>query len=397
MANDDTRGIGERIIEALDAAGYRRRSAASKVSVMGGGSGDEAVAAGRDLLGLLARTGGYSVPSWPVELGGAGLSGNGAALREVAAATAQFELPDLYPFGVGTALVGPTVIEHGTDEQRTTWLPKIADGSEIWCQLFSEPDAGSDLANLACRAERDGDVWRITGQKVWSSRAHYSDWGLLLARTDPAQPKHAGITAFGVPMKQDGVVVRPLIQLNGDDHFNEVFLDGAIVDDRWRIGGIGQGWSIALTTLAHERSGLGGSGMGGGISKAQVLDLARRTDRSTDPLARQRLARAYTGMEIGRLSRVVGAGTHGSAAKLRMVASTKSVADLAADLLGPAAVAASSGDGFDEWRTLFLTAPSMSIRGGTDEVQRNIVGERVLGLPPEPRVDKGIPFRDVRR
>ena len=170
---------------------------------------------------------------------------------------ARYDAPDLYPFAVGLAIVGPTVLVHGSDDQKARWLPHILDGSEIWCQLFSEPDAGSDLAGLRSRAVRDGERWTVTGQKTWSSRAHYAAWGLLLARSDPPVPKHAGITAFGLPMGQPGVEVRPLRQVNGDLHFNEVFMEDAAVDDHDRIAAEGEGWAVARTSLGFERGGHG--------------------------------------------------------------------------------------------------------------------------------------------
>jgi alkylation response protein AidB-like acyl-CoA dehydrogenase len=318
--------------------------------------------------------------------------------RVVAEELSHFERPDLYPFMVGISLVGPTLLTHGTDEQKARWLPPIRSGEEIWCQLFSEPDAGSDLAGLRARAERDGDVWRITGSKVWSSRAHYSQWGLLLARTDWSVPKHAGITAFGIDMSAPGVEVRALRQMNGDTHFNEVFLDGAPVPDDCRIGAPGEGWRVAITTLMHERGSIGGGGLG--VSRDQVLALGRA--HPGDAVARQRIAGVLSQMEVARWTglRARAAaeagrppGPEGSGAKLRLSATIKELADLALDGEGMGGVAreeAPAGD--DDWQTLFLTAPSLSIRGGTDEIQRNILGERVLGLPAEPRPDKETPF-----
>jgi alkylation response protein AidB-like acyl-CoA dehydrogenase len=292
--------------------------------------------------------------------------------------------PDLYPFLVGLALVTPVVSAHGTPDQQARWLPRIQTGEEIWCQLFSEPDAGSDLAALSTRAVRDGDVWHVTGQKVWSSRAHYSKWGLLLARNDPSVPKHKGITAFAIDMTVPGVEVRPLVQMNGDRHFSEVFLTDAPVADDNRIGAVGEGWGVAITTLMHERGALG---PGGGPGRNDLLDLVRRTGRGTDPVARQRVAGVVTALQLGRIS-----GGHGSARKLLGTHTVKALADLAIDLQGLGGLV-----GEDDWLTLFLTAPSISIRGGTDEIQRNILGERVLGLPPEPRLDKAVPFSEVPR
>jgi alkylation response protein AidB-like acyl-CoA dehydrogenase len=368
-----------------------RRAADRPLQVMGAGSDD--VEEGRTYL---ARLGPWAVPTWPVELGGLGATAEQAdAVRHE---LAGYRTPDLYPFMVGIALVAPTLLTHGTPEQLQRWLPPMGVGAEIWCQLFSEPGAGSDLAGLTTRAERDGDMWRLTGQKVWSSRAHYSRWGLALARTDWQVPKHAGITCFAVDMSAPGVEVRPLRQMNGDTHFNEVFLDEAAVHDDDRIGGVGDGWRVAITTLMHERASIGGSG-GGGVGRDQLLELAARPGAGDDPVNRQRLAAVLAEMEVARMTalraREAGRlgrppGPEGSGGKLRMSATLKAVADLALDIQGLRGVV---GEG--DWQTLFLTGPSFSIRGGTDEIQRNILGERVLGLPPEPRPDKDHPFSQV--
>jgi alkylation response protein AidB-like acyl-CoA dehydrogenase len=238
----------------------------------------------------------------------------------------------------------------------------------------------------------------VTGQKVWSSRAHYSRWGLLLARTDPSVPKHAGITAFGLDMEAPGVSVRPLRQMNGDVHFNEVFMDDACVADADRIGAEGDGWRVAITTLMHERGALG---PGGGPGRRELIDLIGSEGAAGDPLVRQRAAAVVSQLEVGRLTNLRARaamqsgrppGPEGSGAKLRGAGAIKALADLAVDLSGLGGLV-----GEDEWLTLFLTAPSISIRGGTDEIQRNILGERVLGLPPEPRPDKGVPFKEVPR
>jgi alkylation response protein AidB-like acyl-CoA dehydrogenase len=400
--------------KAFFAAHLEPRRAGAPVSVLGAAGGDEALAAGRRYLELLAP-GGWAVPGWPEACGGRGASPEVAGA--IAADLAGYDAPDLYPYAVGLALVGPTVLALGSGEQQRRWLPRIASGEEIWCQLFSEPDAGSDLAGLATRAERaqpdDADRWNVSGQKTWSSRAHYAARGLLLARTDPDVPKHAGITAFAIPMRQPGVDVRPLRQINGDAHFNEVFIDGAGVDDRDRIGAAGEGWRVALTTLGLERAGMGGGGSGsagggGGVHRDQLVEHVACHRDPTDRVTRARLVSVLTDVEVARLSgmRARAAaragrppGPEGSGGKLRLSATLSAIAGLAVDVQGPAGVAwpADVGDEGDEWTTVFLTAPSMSIRGGTDEIQRNIIGERVLGLPAEPRVDKDIPFRAARR
>jgi len=369
------------------------RTGEAGLSLLGAGQDD--LEAGRRLLATLADTG-WAVPTWPREWGGRGASGEEAAV--IGQELARFEVPDLYPFMVAVALVAPVLLAHGSAEQQARWLPAIRTGEDIWCQLFSEPDAGSDLAALSTRAVADGDLWRVTGQKVWSSRAHYSRWGLLLARTDPDVPKHQGITAFAVDMAAPGMEVRPLRQMNGDTHFNEVFLSDAPVRDADRIGEVGDGWRVAITTLMHERGALG---PGGGPGRKELIGLAGATGATADPVLRDRLAAVVTQLETGRLNSMRARaarqsgrppGPEGSGAKLRGAAAIKAMADLAVDVQGLGGLV-----GEDDWLTLFLTAPSISIRGGTDEIQRNIVGERVLGLPAEPRLDKTVPFNQVPR
>jgi alkylation response protein AidB-like acyl-CoA dehydrogenase len=384
---------------AFDAVLPRRR-ADRPATVLGAGNDD--VEPGRRFLAALAP-GGWMVPTWPVDAGGRGASEEDAAA--IAAALAGFEVPDLYPYLVGLHVVGPTLLAIATPEQRRRWLPAIADGSVIWCQLFSEPGAGSDLATLGARAERDGDSWRVTGQKVWSSRAAYAEVGFLLARTDPDVPKHSGITAFALDMHAPGVEVRPLRQMNGDAHFSEVFLDGAPVADADRIGEPGDGWRVARTALASERGALGAVSSGTGVSTRRLAALARARDHGDDAVVRDRVAAAHALAEVSRLTRARARdraesgrvpGPEGSGGKLVGSAIFKTAADTAMGVLGAAGVAGDDPSA-DEWRTLFLTAPSVSIRGGTDEIQRNIVGERVLGLPAEPRVDTDRPWKDVPR
>jgi len=371
----------------------RRTATDAPGTVLGAGSDD--LEAGRGYLGALAD-GGWAVPTWPVEHGG--MAATGERLAIVQQEMARFAVPDLYPFLVALALVGATLLEHGTDEQRARWLPAIKDGSEIWCQLFSEPDAGSDLAGLATRATRDGDEWVVDGQKVWTSRGHYSRWGLLLARSNPSVPKHAGITVFGLDMHSPGVDVRPLRQMNGDTHFTEVFLSGVRIPDRDRIGPVDGGWRVALTTLAHERGGVA-TGGGNWIDENRLIALAREQQLDHDPVVRQRLARVIVELRVASLTmrrardraKAGRPGPEGSGLKLRSSAAFRDFTDAAMAVLGPHAVAGTDANDGD-WQTLFLTAPSLSIRGGTDEIQRNIVGEHVLGLPSEPRVDRDLPF-----
>jgi alkylation response protein AidB-like acyl-CoA dehydrogenase len=390
--SQDPAGRRARTVAELEAI-LTRRLPGSRVSVLGAGSDD--LEAGRAYLAALAG-GGYIAATWPVEYGGMGLGPEEAAA--VRSALADFEAPDLYPWLVGIDLIGPTILAHGNEEQKRRWLPAIQDGTEIWCQMFSEPDAGSDLAGLKARAVLDGDGWRVSGSKVWTSRAHYSQWGLLLARFDPAQPKHKGIVAFGVDMTSPGVTVKPLVQMNRDAHFNEVFLDDVWVPDTDRVGEAGEGWRVALTCLSFERGALGG---GLGVTEDQVRRLAGLLPAG-DGVARDQWAARMVEYRVTRLTAARAAearragrppGPEDSGSKLRGTAMVKRLAALALQLEGPAATVDEGGT--DEWESLFLVSPSLSIRGGTDEIQRNILGERVLGLPPEPRVDKDKPFNQT--
>ena len=363
------------------------------------GAGNDDIEEPRRYLSALAA-GGWVVPSWPAEFGGRGASPAEAEL--VRAVLAGLPRPDLYPFQVGIDLVGPTLLVHGTAEQKQRWLRPIADGSEIWCQMFSEPSAGSDVANVATRARRDGDGWLLTGQKVWTSRGAYSAWGLVLARTDPSVPKHKGLTVFAVRMDVPGVTVRPLRQMNGDQHFSEVFLEDARVSDADRVGAVGEGWRVALTVLANERTGLKddtGSAPAVADPPEWLTDLAA-AGALRDEVLRERAMRVFVDECVVRLMQARSAassragnppGPDGSGQKLRAAAVFKQRAQLVKDALGLAGLLSSTPGNVE-----FLTAPSMSIRGGTDEIQRTIIGERVLGLEREPRVDKDKPWQQSR-
>jgi len=302
----------------------------------------------------------------------------------------QYRLPDLYPFSIGLNMAGPSIIQYGNEQQKQRWLPKIRNGEEIWCQLFSEPGAGSDLASLSTHAQSDGDQWIINGQKVWSSRAHYAQWGLLLARTDKNVPKHSGITCFAIDMTSRGVDVRPLRQMNGDAHFNEVFMTDLVVPNEYRIGLPGSGWSVALTTLANERSAVGRSSSVG-VTANQISDLMKEQGTRLSRKDRDTLIEAWIRLEVLRVhirrGRSVELGKRapewGSLDKLVTVKTLQFVANAAINASGVTVL-----EGSNAWLTLFLTSPSLSIRGGTDEIQKNIIGQRILGLPPETKVAK---------
>ncbi len=389
----------EQIRSALDSI-LERRNADTRLTTMGAGSDD--LEAGRRYLANTVDDG-WHVPTWPTEHGGRNASASQNAL--IGSVLREFIVPDLYPFAIGLGMVGPALLTHGSDSQQEEWLKAIASGTSIWCQMFSEPEAGSDLANVALQATLDGDEWVIEGQKTWTSRAMWADWAICLARTDPVQPKHKGLTMFAMPMSIPGVEVRPLMQMNRDAHFSEVFVEQARLDDQWRIGDVGEGWRVAMTVLAHERAGGGSRGGGDGSTKgghipSWIKDLqALPTEQnaiwddavmgvySHDAVSR------WTTQRAADEARSSGSpGPAGSGAKLRTVKSYKGRAYLANQSSGAYGML-EDGHGYIE----LMTAPSMSIRGGTDEIQRNILGERVLGLPGEPRLDRDVPWKESRR
>ncbi len=297
-------------------------------------------------------------------------------------------------FAVAHGMVAPTLLTHGTDEQRRRYLPAMLDGSELWCQLFSEPGAGSDLASLTTGAERDGDEFVVNGQKVWTSNAQFSEWGILLARTHPAgESRHAGISYLVLDMATPGIDIRPLRQLNGEAHFNEVFLTDVRVPVENAVGEIDGGWKVAVTTLSNERVAIaGGSGMS---DPARLLLLARDSGVTADPGFRQRLADVHTRNEVIRylryrtqtaLSHGRRPGPEASVMKLLYADYVKRLADLALSVEGAFGMLEHpSAPAEGVWQQKFFNAVQASIGGGTDQIQRNILGERVLGLPREPR------------
>jgi alkylation response protein AidB-like acyl-CoA dehydrogenase len=342
---------------------------------------------------------GYGAISWPVEFGGAGLP----AAYEHAFLDEElgFQTPRSHEtFSVTVRLIAPTVRIFGTDALRARFVRRFLRAEELCCQLFSEPAAGSDLAGLATRATRDGDEWVINGQKVWSSGARFTPWGELIARTDPDVPKHAGMTAFIVPMDTPGIEVRPIRQMSGGATFNEVFFTDVRIPDRLRLGDVGAGWKVALTTLGFERGGRSSLHVGG--SWTQVRDLARWLGRTRDPLVRQALARLYGDRRITELvkERATTAGSadtpgpDASIGKLRWSRDMSRTSEVVSALLGPRLTADAGEWGTFTWTAHVLGAPGYRIAGGSDEIQRNIIGERVLGLPPEPRVDRDVAWKD---
>ena len=333
--------------------------------------------------------------TWPREAGGAGLTFLEEMVlhQEMALAKAP---PILNILGVGMA--GPTIIAYGTDEQKKRYPPKILSGEEIWCQGYSEPDAGSDLASLQTRAVKDGDTWVINGQKVWTSLAHIADWMMLLARTDPDAPRHKGITYFLLDMHAPGVTVKPLKQITGDDEFNEVFFDNVRVPESQVLGGVNNGWAVGLTTLMYERLALGfGLQVRLRIALDGLVDLARRMEKdgrviTKDPVMRQKLAQLwidteslkYTGARaVTKLLRGELPGPEASAGKMVWVETHQRLQELAMEIQGPYAQVRGGDRAVDGglWQYTFLRSRANSIEGGTTEIQKNIIGERVLGLP----------------
>ncbi|MFD9939904.1 acyl-CoA dehydrogenase family protein [Nonomuraea sp. NPDC059023] len=340
---------------------------------------------------------GYSGITWPKQWGGQGLTQ--AEERAFAAEARHHNLPT-YVFSIGLGMCGPTILDRGSDEQRARFLRPLLRGEHVWCQLFSEPGAGSDVASLQTKAERDGDGWVVNGQKVWTSVAQHADWGLLLARTDVDVPKHKGLTMFAVDMHHPGVTVKPLKDMTGHARFNEIFFDDVTIPDADRIGEVNDGWGVAVTTLLHERLSISaGVGMSGQRDNPVSFEALRDKLDTGDPYVRDQLVELHIRSRAlslfnQRLSQETRAGVfpgaRGSAAKLLLAELTMFQADLATSLAGPDAV---TDDGLSQAIAL---APALALGGGTNEIMRNIVGDRVLGLPPEPRVDKTVPFKDLK-
>lgn len=297
---------------------------------------------------------------------------------------------------VGEGLIGPTILHFGTDAQRARFLPAIASGAELWCQGYSEPNAGSDLANLSTRAELDGDEWVISGQKVWTSLAHWADWCFVLARTDRDAPRHRGISYLLVPMGQPGVEIRPIQQITGTSEFSEVFFDGARTAAEHVVGAVNDGWKVAMGTLAFERGALTlGQQLNFANEWREMVGVARDSGRSAEPVLRQRLAQAWIELEIMRYTALRGLSAMAkgevtrvtSISKLAWATLHRGLGELAMEVLGPWSQV---GDALPYDLTLaqrlFLYTRADTIYGGSNQIQRNVIGERVLGLPPEPKV-----------
>ncbi|WP_019630504.1 acyl-CoA dehydrogenase family protein [Actinomadura atramentaria] len=334
---------------------------------------------------------GWTCVGWPAEHGGRGATVEQQVIfhEEYALAAAPARVGH-----IGENLLGPTLIAFGTDAQRARFLPKIRAAEELWCQGYSEPDAGSDLANVQTRAVLDGGRWTITGQKVWTSLAAEADWCFALCRTEPGSARHRGLSYLLVPMRQDGVEIRPIVQLTGTSEFNEVFFDGARADAGHIVGEPGDGWRVAMATLGFER-GVATLGQQVGFRRELdgVVELARRTGALDDPLLRDRLTRAWIGLEVMRLNAVrtmagVAAGAPGpesSISKLVWGTWHRELGELAMDVLGAAGTVTGDDHDLNDAQRLFLFSRADTIYAGSNEVQRNIIAERVLGLPREAR------------
>ena len=356
------------------------------------------VAARRAWQGKLAE-GGLAGVTWPKEYGGQGQGPIEQVIcnQEIARA----KVPGILD-AIGVGMLGPTIIAHGTDEQKGRYLGPMLHGDEVWCQLFSELAAGSDLAAVQARARRQDDgSWRLSGQKVWTTNAQFASYGLLLARTDSDVPKHKGLTMFIVPIDAQGVTVRGLRQISGEAEFNEVFFDDVAIDADAVVGGVGNGWATALTTLMFERVtiGLGSEGLGynsNRFARAIAADADARRDpevrHQLGEIASELLAVRFTGYRtLSALQKGQVPGPEAGLAKITIVNGAIRAGDLIADVLGPDALGQDS-----EWAYMISFLPGLKSAGGTEEILRNTIGERVLGLPSAPRLDKGIPFSELR-
>jgi acyl-CoA dehydrogenase len=302
-------------------------------------------------------------------------------------------------------MVAPTILAHGSDTARDLYMRKMYRGDIVGCQLFSEPGAGSDLAGLTTKAERDGDEWVITGQKVWTSGAHYSQIGEIIARTDPSLPKHKGLTGFIVDMNAPGVEIRPLRQMTGGASFNEVFFTEVRVRDDHRLGDVNNGWNVALTTLMNERAAIGGGGGGGGFF-TRVIEMVKHYGLDSDPVVRDELAKIIIHNKVAgynnqrALDKIKSGQMPGPEMSMAKLAGTNNMIRLGnfvSMVLGPKLVADSGEWGTYAWNQLILGTPGGRIAGGSDEVMRNIVGERVLGLPKDAGIDSKSPFNELKK
>jgi alkylation response protein AidB-like acyl-CoA dehydrogenase len=350
---------------------------------------------------------GYARVTWPKGMGGIG----GTPMQSIifGQEESKYDVPAGSPFAIGLGMCIPTVMTYCGDAVKQRYVKPAVEGSEIWCQLFSEPAGGSDVAALKTRAVKDGDTWTINGSKIWTTGAQFSDYGLLLTRTDPNVPKHKGLTMFYLSMKDPGVDVRPIKQASGASGFNEIFFTDVKIPDSQRVGEVGQGWQVALTTLMHERLAVGG-GQGGGLDVPQLLQLARSLELEDGPAiknaaVREKIADWYvrsaglkytTLRTMTALSRGQQPGPEASIAKIVVASKLQDISAFAMELEGEAGImTGEDAPMHGSFQGGWLGAPGLRIAGGTDEILRNIIAERVLGLPGDIRVDKDVPFNKV--
>ncbi len=353
----------------------------------------------------LKHENGWACLNWPKEYGGRGAT----PMEQIIWGQEEnrYELPT-GPFAIGLGMCGPTMIGYATEAQKREHLPRMASGECIWCQLFSEPAGGSDLAALRTRAVKDGDEWVINGQKIWTSGAHYSDWGILVTRSDPTVPKHKGLTFFFVDMKSKGIEVKPIKQISGGANFNEVYFTDVRIPDAQRLGAVGQGWQVSITTLMNERLAVGNAG---GADFDELFDLARKVKIDGKAAIKNQAVRAkladwycqknglkFTNYRvISALSRGATPGPENSITKVVSAVKQQDIGSFGMDLMdmGGILMDPKKVPGELAFQMNFLGAPGYRIAGGTDEILRNIIAERVLGLPGDIRVDKNVPFNEV--
>jgi len=350
---------------------------------------------------------GYARITWPKGMGGIG----GTPMQSIifAQEEAKYDVPTGGPFAIGLGMCIPVLMTYGSEDAKKRYVKPAVEGTEIWCQLFSEPAGGSDVANLRTKAEKSGDTWTVNGSKIWTTGAQFSDYGLLLTRTDPNVPKHKGLTAFYLSMKSPGVEVRPIKQASGGSGFNQIFFTDVKIPDSQRLGEVGQGWQVALTTLMHERLAVGG-GQGGGLDVRELMQLARSLELEDGPAIKNAAVREkiadwyvksaglrYTTMRtMTALSRGQQPGPEASIAKIVVASKLQDLSAFAMELEGEAGILqGAEAPMHGLFQGGWLSSPGLRIAGGTDEILRNIIAERVLGLPQDVRVDKDVPFNKI--
>jgi len=346
---------------------------------------------------------GWAMIHWPKEFGGIGAT----PIERIiwAQEESKFNVPKgVYEIGLGMA--GPVMMEYATDEQKERYLPPMAEGKEVWCQLFSEPSAGSDVAGLRSKAVQDGENWIVNGQKVWTSGAHFSDYGILVVRHDPGLEKHKGLTFFFVDMKSPGIEVKPIKQLTGGSSFNEVYFNDVVIPDSQRLGEIGDGWKVAITTLMNERLAVGDAD---GVDANEAFELAKKHDKDGEQLidnnaVRESIADWYceaSGLKntklrtMSALSRGDTPGPEASITKIVSANKLQAIGNFGMDASDMSGMLMEEDSDFIKFQMAWMGAAGLRIAGGTDEILKNIIAERVLGLPQEARADKGLPFKDI--